>query len=304
VIGVDVNDEMLDLARSHQAGVAEKIGHDNVEFRYGRIQDLAVDLELLGKDLKALQADGSAKAALEMVTLPDEIRVKRPMIEDNSVDCVVSNCVLNLVDANDRKQLFEELFRVLKPGGRAAISDIVSDEDVPMEMQNDSELWSGCISGAWREDLFLEEFSDAGFVGLTIDKRQPEAWQTVNGIEFRSVTVVAIKPSSEPCLERNQAVIYKGPFEKVMDDEGHTYPRGVRMAVCDRTFKLLTTGVYADMFHAIEPLKDIPLEQAQEFDCSGDRVRHARESKGQQYNLTTQSIDSGCCGGGDDSSCC
>lgn len=304
VIGVDVNDEMLDLARSHQAGVAEKIGHDNVEFRYGRIQDLAIDLELLGKDLKALQADGSAKAALEMVTLPDEIRVTRPMIEDNSVDCVVSNCVLNLVDANDRKQLFEELFRVLKPGGRAAISDIVSDEDVPMEMQNDSELWSGCISGAWREDLFLEEFKNAGFIGLTIDKRQPEAWQTVNGIEFRSVTVVAIKPSSEPCLERNQAVIYKGPFEKVMDDEGHTYPRGVRMAVCDRTFKLLTSGAYADMFHAIEPVKNIPLEQAQEFDCSTDRVRHARESKGQQYNLTTQSIDAGCCGGSDDSSCC
>ena len=212
VIGVDVNDEMLDLARSHQAGVAAKIGHDNVEFRYGRIQDLAIDLELLGKDLKELKADGTAKSALETVTLPDEIRVKRPMIKDNSVDCVVSNCVLNLVDANDRKQLFEELFRVLKPGGRAAISDIVSDEDVPMEMQNDSELWSGCISGAWREDLFLEEFEQAGFVGLTIDKSQPEAWQTVGGLEFRSVTVVAIKPSSETCLERLQAVIYKGPF--------------------------------------------------------------------------------------------
>ena len=172
-----------------------------------------------------------------------------------------------------------------------------------MEMQNDSELWSGCISGAWREDLFLEEFEQAGFVGLTIDKRQPEAWQTVGGIEFRSVTVVAIKPSSETCLERNQAVIYKGPFEKVKDDEGHTYPRGVRMAVCDRTFKLLSAEPYAGMFHMIEPIKDIPIEQAVEFDCSGDRVRHARESKGMQYNLTTQGVDTGCCGDSD-STCC
>ena len=303
VIGVDVNDEMLDLARTHQPDVAAKIGHDNVEFRYGRIQDLAIDLELLGEELKDLQVDGTAKSALKMVTLPDDIRAKRPMIEDDSVDCVVSNCVLNLVDANDRKQLFEELFRVLKPGGRAAISDIVSDEDVPIEMQNDTELWSGCISGAWREDLFLEEFKEAGFVGLTIDKRQSEAWQTVNGIEFRSVTIVAVKPSSETCLERNQAVIYKGPFDKVMDDEGHTYPRGVRMAVCDRTFKLLSEEPYADMFHTIEPITNIPVDQAREFDCSGDRIRHARESKGLEYNLTTQSIDSGCCGG-DDSSCC
>jgi SAM-dependent methyltransferase len=303
VIGVDVNDEMLALARGHQPEVAAKIGHDNVEFRYGRIQDLAVDLELLGQELSELQSDGSAQSALQMVTLPDEIRSNRPMIEDDSVDCVVSNCVLNLVDANDRKQLFAELYRVLKPGGRAAISDIVSDEDVPVDMQNDSELWSGCISGAWREDLFLKEFQDAGFVGLTIDKRQSEAWQTVNGIEFRSVTVVAVKPSSDVCLERNQAVIYKGPFEHVVDDEGHKYPRGVRMAVCDRTFKLLTAPPYADMFHAVEPLQDIPVEQANEFDCSVDQVRSPRQTKGQLYNLTTQSADSGCCGTSD-SGCC
>ena len=303
VIGVDVNDEMLALARGHQAEVAKKIGHDNVEFRYGRIQDLAIDLELLGQDLQGLQADGTAHSALKMVTLPDEIRASRPMIEDNSVDCVVSNCVLNLVDAVDRKQLFEELFRVLKPGGRAAISDIVSDEDVPEEMQKDSELWSGCISGAWREDLFLKEFKDAGFVGLTIDKRQSEAWQTVNGIEFRSVTLVAIKPSSDVCLERKQAVIYKGPFETVTDDEGHDYPRGVRMAVCDRTFQLLKADPYEDMFHFIEPLQKVPLDQAQEFDCTIDRVRHPRDSKGQRYNLTTQKVDSECCGG-TDTSCC
>ena len=303
VIGVDVNDEMLELARGHQADVAAKIGHDNVEFRYGRIQDLATDLELLGKELKDLKADGSPHSALKIVTLPDEMRASRPMIADNSVDCVVSNCVLNLVDAVDRKQLFEELFRVLKPGGRAAISDIVSDEDVPMEMQKDSELWSGCISGAWREDLFLEEFKQAGFVGLTIDKRQPEAWQTVNGIEFRSVTIVAIKPSADLCLERNQAVIYKGPFEQVKDDEDHVYPRGVRIAVCDRTFQLLTSEPYADMFHAIEPLQEIPLDQAKEFDCSKDQVRSARATKGDLYNLTTQGSDAGCCGG-DDTSCC
>lgn len=75
------------------------------------------------------------------------------------------------------------------------------------------------------------------------------------------------------------------------------------MAVCDRTFKLLSAEPYAGMFHMIEPIKDIPIEQAVEFDCSGDRVRHARESKGMQYNLTTQGVDTGCCGDSD-STCC
>lgn len=302
VIGVDINPDMLQLSRTHQATVAQKIGHDNIQFRCGQIQDLALDLDQLAEEMKSLDLDGSAAGALQMIRLTEDIRQNRPMIADNSVDCVVSNCVLNLVDPKDRKQLFSEIFRVLKPGGRAAISDIVADEDVPDDMQTNPELWSGCISGAWREDKFLDEFEGAGFVGCVIDKRQAEAWQTVNGIEFRSVTVVAVKPSNDVCLERNQAVIYKGPFSKTFDDEGHVYPRGVRMAVCDRTFRLLTSEPYADHFYAIHPVQKIPLDQAVAYDCSGDRVRHPRETKGQRYNLTIQT-NSDCCGGNSNGCC-
>jgi len=115
--------------------------------------------------------------------------------------------VLNLVRQKDRKALFAELFRVLKRGGRAAISDIVSDKTVPEEMKRDAELWSGCLSGAFREDEFLKAFEDAGFYGIEIDKRAKDPWQTINGIKFRSVTIVAYKGKQGPCLERNQAVV-------------------------------------------------------------------------------------------------
>jgi ubiquinone/menaquinone biosynthesis C-methylase UbiE len=80
---------------------------------------------------------------------------ERPLIADDSVDLILSNCVLNLVRPEDKEQLFAEMFRVLRRGGRAAISDIVSDEDVPVELQRDPELWSGCISGALREVAFI-----------------------------------------------------------------------------------------------------------------------------------------------------
>lgn len=86
------------------------------------------------------------------------------------MDVVVSNCVLNLVRSEDKEKVFKEMFRVLKEGGRAVISDIVSDKDVPEDMKNDPELWSGCISGAFREDLFLNAFEVAGFQGITILK--------------------------------------------------------------------------------------------------------------------------------------
>lgn len=192
VIGVDCNQEMLSLARQHQALVAERIGYSNVDFRFGMIQDLQLDLELLDRELKRHPVD-SANAWLALRTVEDRLRKDHPLIASDSVDCVVSNCVLNLVRGQDRHQLFGEIFRVLRDGGRAAISDIVADNDVPWHMQNDPELWSGCISGAFREDRFVQAFERAGFQGVEIVKRQSEPWRTVGGIEFRSVTVLARK---------------------------------------------------------------------------------------------------------------
>src|SRR5216683_6321906 len=147
VIGVDMTDEMLEVARRSTPIVAGRIGFTNVEFRKGRIQDLALDLELLDQQLKRSPITDAA-SFLAADELAEELRVKHPLIMSDSADVIVSNCVLNLVEPKSKRQIFEEIFRVLKKGGRAVISDIVSDEEVPEEMQSDSELWSGCISGA------------------------------------------------------------------------------------------------------------------------------------------------------------
>lgn len=300
VIGVDCNREMLSLARKHAPAVAERMGFANVEFRYGLIQDLQLDLDRLGSELAKNPID-SPNAYLALRNTEERLRREHPLVADDSVDCVVSNCVLNLVRQQDRRQLFSEIFRVLRRGGRTAISDIVSDEDVPQHLQHNPELWSGCIAGAFREDEFLDAFEQAGFHGIQIVKRQREPWRTVEGIEFRSITVVAYKGKQGPCLERNQAVVYRGPFKRVEDDDGHVYGRGQRMAVCDKTFHLLQQEPYTEMFEAIEPLAPISLKDAQPFNCRRNARRHARETKGQDYSATTESIGP-CCG--DDGPCC
>ena len=288
VVGVDCNREMLAIARGYREQVAERLGYGNVNFRCGLIQDLALDLETLASEAAGLEiADPQDWIALRQ--LEQRLRHEQPMIADESADCVVSNCVLNLVRPADRQQLFGEVFRVLRLGGRVAISDIVADEDVPEHLQNDPELWSGCISGAFREDRFLAAFEEAGFYGARIAARQAEPWRTVEGIEFRSLAIVAYRGKQGPCLERNQAVVYRGPFKKVEDDDGHAYYRGKRMAVCDKTFRLLEKEPYAGQFEAIEPRESIPLESAARFDCSRPRQRHPRETKGQDYNATTES---------------
>ena len=300
VIGVDCNQEMLALARKYQGEVAERLGYGNVDFRYGMIQDLQLDLDLLGREL-AQHPIADPTGWLKLRNAEERLRHDQPMIASNTVDCVVSNCVLNLVRQQDRRQLFAEIFRVLKTGGRAAISDIVADEDVPLELQSNSELWSGCISGAFREDRFLQAFEDAGFHGMELVKRQSAPWRTVEGIEFRSVTVVAYKGKQGPCLERNQAVIYRGPFKNVEDDDGHVYCRGARMAVCDKTYQLLKRPPYDGMFEAVEPLQQIPLSEAAPIDCRRSKVRSPQETKGDDYEVTTESIGP-CCG--TDGDCC
>lgn len=300
VIGVDCNREMLALARKHREDVARSMGYANVEFRYGMIQDLLLDLDLLEQELARAPVT-DAGGWLTLRSLEDRLRREQPLVPDASVDCVVSNCVLNLVRPQDRHALFAEIFRVLKVGGRAAISDIISDESVPDHLRADPELWSGCISGAFREDEFLQAFAAAGFHGIEIVKRQGEPWRTVEGIEFRSITVTASKGQSGPCLERNQAVIYRGPFSRVEDDDGHTYLRGERMAVCDKMFQLLQQPPYSGQFIPVMPRVAIPPEAARPFQCGPAQIRSPRETKGEDYCITTgeqpPSCDaaSGCC---------
>jgi arsenite methyltransferase len=299
VIGIDMTPEMLDVARRYAPTVAERVGYANVEFRRGLIQDLALDLNRLDEEL-AREPVASADGFLRAQLVAEKLRRDSPLVLDASVDVVVSNCVLNLVDSGEKPRLFREIHRVLRAGGRAVISDIVSDEPVPADLQRDPELWSGCISGALTEEGFLEAFEEAGFYGIRVLSRQIDPWRTVEGIEFRSLTVEAFKGKEGPCLERHQAVIYRGPFKEVLDDDNHRLVRGRRYAVCDKTFQIYRREPYQQFFELVEPLEEVPLEQADPFDCSRTAPRHPRETKGQDYGVTTAGANY-CEPGGD---CC
>lgn len=293
VIGVDMNSDMLALARKYRSQIAESIGHNNTEFRRGKIQDLSLDLEVV-EDYLQRNPITTADDLQMFNEFCDGLRVASPMIPDNTIDVVVSNCVLNLVQEKDKRQLFNEIFRVLKRGGRVVISDIVADEEIPQHLKDDPELWSGCISGAFTETGFLKAFEEAGFHGITIAKWDPQPWRTVEGIEFRSITVIAWKGKQGPCIERNQAVIYKGPWKSVLDDDGHTLFRGERMAVCEKTFTLYQQGSYADQLEFIEPYEEVPNDQQHLFDCSINARRPVRVTKGIDYSITTEAPESTC----------
>lgn len=296
VIGIDMNTDMLEVARRNAPIVAQRVGHANTEFRRARIQDLRLDYEWLDSRLAERPPDSADELRIFEQELASH-RTTNPLIPDTSIDVVISSCVLNLVRPEDKRDLFAEIFRVLRNGGRAVISDIVADEDVPLELQQNPELWSGCISGAMREDLFLQAFEEAGFHGMQVIERSGEPWQVVEGLEFRSQTIVAYKGKQGPCLEQYQAAIYRGPFREVLDDDDHRYRRGVRTAVCEKTFGLLSTEPYRSHFELIEPHDLVPVEEAKPFPCNGPHVRDPRETKGARTlsDSGSGSGSGGCC---------
>jgi len=294
VIGIDVNAEMLALARRHAPAVAAKLGFGNVEFRRGRLEDLAISLDSLDRRLTENPVSGVEQLA-RLENFIAQQRQHDPLVASDSVDVVVSNCVLNLVRDEDKRKVFAESFRVLRRGGRAVISDIVADEPVPDHLKNDPELWSGCVSGALEQNEFLRAFEQAGFYGIEILKRDSAPWRTVEGIELRSITVRAFKGKQGACLDCNQAVIYRGPWRKVEDDDGHTLTRGQPMAVCEKTFRIYSSAPYSEDILPVPPLEAVAPESAPVFDCSRDTARHPRETKGLEYRTTTNG-NATCCG--------
>lgn len=169
VIGIDMTDEQLETARSFQDYHAQAFGHSksNVTFIKGTIEDLS--------------ACG---------------------IEDESIDLLISNCVINL--SNDKPSVYKEIQRVLKPGGEMLISDVFSNKSIPQNLKDDEILYGECLSGALSEEEFKQimETLNAPYTIknsriLSIENKEIE--EKCRGYIFYSQTIQAQKPGKKPC---------------------------------------------------------------------------------------------------------
>jgi len=127
----------------------------------GKVYGLDMTEEMLG-----LARENQKKAGVENVEfLKGEI--ENIPLPDGSVDVVISNCVINL--SVDKSRVLKEAFRVLKPGGRFAVSDVVLCGEIPATLRNNPELWAGCVAGAMQEPKYKSELAAAGFVDVDIE---------------------------------------------------------------------------------------------------------------------------------------
>ncbi len=212
----------------------------------------AIGVDMTGRMLEIARAN-QAVVAGRLGYDPTEFRegfLESPPVDTRSVDVVTSNCVVNL--SPDKGKVFREIWRMLRDGGRAVIADIVSERDVPPSLKTNPELWGECTVGALTEEGFLATLEMAGFFGIEILKKT--YWKSIEGYPFSSMTVRGWKfEKTAGCKFIGQRAVYLGPQKAVIDEEGHTFPRGVAVEVCTDTAFKLRTPPYAGTFAVLEP---------------------------------------------------
>lgn len=212
----------------------------------------AIGIDMTGRMLEVARGSAPAVAARLGFDAAEfrEGFLESPPVESKSADVVTSNCVLNL--SPDKTRVFAEIWRVLKDGGRAVIADIVSAREVPPSLKTNPGLWGECTVGALTEEAFLAAFEKAGFYGVELLKKT--YWKSIDGHPFHSVTVRGFKlEKTAGCRFIGQRAVYLGPLKAVIDEEGHTFPRGVPVEICTDTAFKLRSPAYAGAFAVFEP---------------------------------------------------
>ena len=242
LIGIDMTDEQLAVANAHKDYHLQQFGftEDNIEFHHAQIEDLS-----------------SAG------------------IEDNSVDVVISNCVINL--SSNKENVFREIFRVLKPGGELYFSDVYADRRIPSELMHDPVLLGECLGGALYTEDFRRIMQRIGFLDFRttskglIELHDEAIVEKVGMINFYSITVRAFKVDLEDvCENYGHVAFYKGTIKQsphvfVLDDH-HAFKTGMPVPVCGNTANMLAQTRYQSHFDVIGDFS----RHYGFFDCGSD----------------------------------
>ncbi len=228
-IGVDMTEEQLDVARRHIDGHMSRFGYErqNVDFRSGYIENL-----------------------------------RTAGIEDDSVDVVISNCVINL--SPHKHSVFQEIFRVLKPGGELYFSDVFADRRIPAKMAADPILRGECLGGAMYMEDFRRMLRSVGCLDFrvasscAVDLSDGELAERVGNVRFFSRTIRAFKLPDvleDICEDYGQVAYYRGSIDQAPHafelDDHHRFETGRPVLVCGNTAAMLEKTRYARHFRVV-----------------------------------------------------
>ena len=178
-------------------------------------------------------------------------------IENNSIDVAAQNCLFNIFKHDDLKKALQEMYRVLKPGGRLVLSDPTCEQAIPDNLREDERLRALCLSGSLPLKVYIKMITDVGFGTIEIRAKRPYRildpfnYDTDELIYIESVEVCAIKdpmPKDGPCVFTGKTAIYYGKDECFDDDKGHVLLPNQPLSVCDKTAGALSSLGRNDIF--------------------------------------------------------
>jgi len=209
VIGIDVVDEMLEASKSNM-----------------------IEAEILNPWFQA-----------NFINLREGNALALP-VESESIDVAAQNCLFNIFKTNELQIALQEIYRVLKPGGRFVLSDPICESGIPDHLQNDEKLRALCLSGALPLQDYLKTITDCGFGTVEVRAKRayrilsPNRYDIDQAINIESVEICAIKdpmPDDGPCIFTGRTAIYFGKEEYFDDGKGHVLLQDQPLSICDKT---------------------------------------------------------------------
>lgn len=262
VIGIDMTDEQIQVAKDFQSYHSEKFGFSNTEFIQGYIEDFV---------------DSGA-------------------VTENSVDVVISNCVVNLSPNKDK--VFRQVWKALKEGGELYFSDIYSDRRIPKELQENKELWGECLSGAMYVEDFRRLMKEIGFTDIRVISQSDvkatgdyDLKPNFYSITFRAFKISTLEDTSE---DYGNIATYKGGIPdfgcKFEFDQNYTFCRNKEISVDRNTAEVFRKSRYAPYFEVTEDGLHRGLHSKQGF-----QIERTSESNGCAPSEDKKAEKSGCC---------
>lgn len=200
-----------------------------------------------------------------------------PLVSDGWADLVYVNA-MNRFSKEFSDKILAQAFTLSQRYGEVLIDVILSDERATKYIQSSHEGID--YSYIPKEEEIVDILLKQSFHGINYAWRSELPIKVVDGVELRPFLIRGYKGKQGICMEKGHAVFYSGPWKEVIDDDGHKLVRGQRMAVCEKTYKVLTSAPYNNDVIGIEPYFTVPDTDASLFDCSIRPVRDPKITKG------------------------
>ncbi|WP_255988990.1 hypothetical protein [Chitinolyticbacter albus] len=247
-----------------------------------------LELSNLRRDVRAIESAMSGTGVRDIegyLVLEEKLKnlfATAPAVADGWAHSVVLDFVLNRIDPTTIPSMLNEAFRVQTREGVVYCIALVADEPVASAYAVRAAP-PGPSLHLPTEGALLKSFEDAGFHGVTVHwstEVDPIAVDRISDADIRICLIEAYRGKQGACFELGQAVMYKGPWREVRDDDGHVYRRGQRVAVCAKTFDLMMRAPYQGQFIGLRSVNEPVLAQAELFDCNTPALRDPKVTKG------------------------